>query len=156
MIFYKLYLVSPYNTEKEISNRPLLRGYKKLGLDCLIEDNQPCIFVYVDESMFVRELFTGEVLRKSSFCNNPFSETEDLIKFNELINFKVVSLTREEVCNVIPLKDNSEYIKVIQKAIFGLDNDFELTNTEEENLDRLIQIEAYQKRLTTIHPFNND
>lgn len=154
MLFYKIYLMNPYDTENEISNRPLLRGYKKLGINCLVDDDKPCIIVYVDEGMFVREFFTREFLRKSSFCNNPYSESEDILKFNDLIRFKAVAITKEELYAILPLGQNKDFIKVIQKAIFDLDNDFELTNIEESNQDKGIQFEAFDKKLTTIHPYS--
>ena len=55
MLFYKIYLVNPYDTENQIGNRPLLRGYIKSGVNCLIENGIPFILAYVDDGLFIRE-----------------------------------------------------------------------------------------------------
>ena len=155
MLFYKIYLMNPYDTEEEIGNRPLARCFQKTGVSYFIEDCNPFIIAYVDEGLFIRELFTTEFLRKSNICNKPYSESEDVLKFNDLVRFKAVPITKEELYNLLPLGANKLFVKAIEKAIFNRDNDFELSTMEELSEDRYVQLSAYQDGLTTIDPYSD-
>lgn len=156
MLFYKIYLMNAYDTEDEIGNRPLIRCFQKSGVSCFIEDCNPFLLVYVDEGLFIRELFTREFLRKSNICNKPYAESEDVLKFNDLVRFKAVPITKEELYNLLPLGANKDYIKAIEKAIFNKDNNFELSTMEELSEDRYIQFNAFQEGLTTIDPYGEE
>ena len=153
MLFYKIYFMNPYDTEGEIGNRPLARCFQKTGVSYYIEDCNPFLVVYIDEGLFIRELFTTDFLRKSNICNKPYAEAEDVLKFNDLVRFKAVPITKEELYNLLPLGANKEFVKAIEKAVFNIDNDFELSSMEELSEDRYVQLSAYQDGLTTINPY---
>ena len=154
MLFYKIYLMNPYDTENEIGNRPLIRCFQKANVDYYIEDCNPFLVVYVDEGLFVRELFTAEFLRRSNICNQPYSESEDILRFNDLVRFKAVPITKQELYSLLPLGNNQVFVKAIEKAIFNLDNGFELSTMEELSSDRYAQLSAFQDGLTTIDPYS--
>lgn len=154
MLFYKIFLDFPYDTENQIGNRPLLRGYLKSGAEVLIEDGKPYILTYVDDGLFIREFFTTEFLRKGNFCNPLYQMPEDFIKFNELSRFRIVPVDKEELFNLLSLRKNKELLLVIQKALFNIENDFEISTMEELAADRAIQFDAYQQGLTTIDPYS--
>ncbi len=155
MLFYKIYLENYYDTEDEISNRPLIRAYQKTGVTNLIEDYIPFVIAYVDEGLFIREFFTGEFLRKSNFCNKPYSDSEDVLKFNDIARFKAKAISKEDLYKLLPLKRNNAFIQAIGKAILKIDNDFELSTPSEIEEDQACQLEAYNNGLTTIHPYSD-
>ncbi len=155
MLFYKIYLVNPYDTENQIGNRPLLRGYIKSGVNSLIENGVPFILAYVDDGLFIREFFTTEFIKKVNFCNMPFAGPEEILKFNDLARFEVKSISKDELFNLLPLKKNADFIKVLQKTLFNVDNDFELSTPEDLSGDRFVQLSAYQDGLTTIDPYSD-
>lgn len=155
MLFYVIYLENAYDTEDEISNRPLVRCYQKTGVSNLLEGYIPYVVAYVDERLFLREFFTTEVLRKSNFCNKPYSDSEDILKFNDLVGFKAVPISKEEVYRLLPLKRNEDFLKAIEKAVLKKDNDFPLSTPGELEEDEACQLEAYTNGLTTIHPYSD-
>ena len=154
MLFYKIFLDCPYDTENQIGNRPLLRGYLKSGAEVLIEDGAPYILTYVDDGLFIREFFTTEFLRKANFCNPPYSTPEDFIKFNDLSRFRIVPVDKDELFDLLSLRKNKELLSVIQKALFNIENNLEISTIEELAADRAVQFDAYQQGLTTIDPYS--
>ena len=128
MLFYKIYLLQPYDTEDEIGNRPLIRCFQKTGVGTLVEDCYPFIVAYVDESLFIRELFTGQLLKRSNICNKPFFGKEDNLRFNDLSRFKSESISsKEELYSLLSLKRNKDFVNAITTAIFNIPNEFELS-----------------------------
>lgn len=154
MLFYKIFLDCPYDTENQIGNRPLYRGYIKSGANELVEDGVPYILTYVDDGLFIREFFTTEFLRKANFCNLPYETPEDFIKFNDLSRFRIVPVDKDELFDLLSLRKNKALLCAIQKALFNLENDFELSSMEDLAADRAIQFDAYQQGLTTIDPYS--
>ena len=155
MLFYKIYLANPYDTDNEIGNRPLARCFQKTDVSYYISDCKPFIVAYIDEGLFIRELFTKEFLRKSNICNMPYSESEDVLRFNDLIRFNAVPISKEEYNNLLPLGSNENFLLALKKAIFNDNNDFELTTMEELAEDRAVQLDAFDNGLTTIHPYSD-
>ena len=149
MIFYKIYLSNNYDTEQEISNRPLERGYIKAGAGNLI-NGIPFLVVFVDNDMLVHEYFTNNYLRISNLTGN--SEDDGILTFNELIQFNFDLVSEDELNTYSKLRANKDLKKVIRKVIFNEDNEFEVTTPEECDQDRLIQENAFNNNLTSINP----
>lgn len=155
MLFYKIYLENNYDTEDEISNRALIRCFQKSGVGNPIEDYVPYVVIMVDERLFIREFFTEELLRKSNFCNMPYSESEDILKFNDLARFnRVEPISKEEAYRLLPLRMNNIFMQALSKAILKVDNDFELTTPAEMAEDEACQLDAFNNGLTDIHPYS--
>ena len=155
MLFYKIYLENNYDTEDEISNRDLIRCFQKSGVANPIEDYVPYVVIMVDEKLFIREFFTGELLRKSNFCNMPYSESEDILKFNDLARFsRVENISKQEVYRLLPLRKNDIFMQALSKAILKVDNGFELTTPAEMAEDEACQLDAFNNGLTDIHPYS--
>ena len=115
-----IYLVNPFDTEDEIGNRPLARCFQKSNVSYYISDCKPFIVAYLDGNLFLREMYTNEFLRKSNICNKQFAESEDILRFNDLIRFNAVSIKdQDEVEKLRRLKTNIDFILGIKKAIFN-------------------------------------
>ena len=153
MIFYKIYLVNNFETEKEISNRPLARGYEKVGANELLE-NYPSIIVFIDNDMLVHEFFTGSYLRKYNITGD--SNDSAILAFNDLSQFYFELIPEQDIQKYNNLRKNLELRKVITKVIFNQNNDFELSTMEELAQDRAIQFEAFTNGLTTINPYSEE
>ena len=156
MLFYKIYVINPFDTEAQIGNRPLLRGYLKSGANCLVENGIPVILAYVDEGLIIREFFTGEYLRKKNLCNYPYDDPEEMLRFNDLSRFEVESITKDELFDLLPLKKNADFIKTVEKAIFNVQNGFVLSTPEDLESDFTYQLSAFQDGLTTIDPYGEN
>ena len=152
MIYYKIYLCNNYETENEISNRPLERGYIKVGAINLINE-KPFLLVFVDRDMLVHEFYTGAYLR---MCNITGSDEDDsILTFNDLIQFNFESVNDSELQKFVALRNNKNLKKVIRKVIFNEDNDIEVSTMEELAQDRAIQSTAYDNNLTSINPYTD-
>ena len=142
MIYYKIYLCNNYETENEISNRPLERGYIKVGAINLINE-KPFLLVFVDRDMLVHEFYTGAYLR---MCNITGSDEDDsILTFNDLIQFNFESVNDSE------LQKSNKNRRGIRKE----DNDIEVSTMEELAQDRAIQSTAYDNNLTSINPYTD-
>ncbi len=158
MIYYKIYLMNNYETEQEISNRPLKRGYLKAGVNELLNDkslvNEPFIIVFVDRDMLIHEYFTGSYLRMLNITGK--SEDNDILIFNDLIKFNFERIPEDSINKYASLRANKKLRDVIRKIIFNENNDFEVTTMEELAEDRAIQFDAYTNGLTTINPYTEE
>jgi hypothetical protein len=153
MIFYKIYLINNFETDNEISNRPLARGYEKVGAKELIND-YPAIIVFIDNDMLVHEFYTGSFLRKYNITGD--REDSSILTFNDLSQFNFDLIPEEDIQKYNSLRRNLELRKVIAKVIFNQNNDFEVSTMEELAQDRAIQFDAYNNGLTTINPYSEE
>jgi len=151
MIYYKIYLNNNYETQNEISNRPLERGYIKTGAINLIND-KPFLLVFIDQDMLVHEAFTGNYLRMCYITGD--ENNENILTFNDLVNFNFELVTPDEMSKFIALRNNKNLKRAIRKIIFNEENEFEVSTMEELAEDRAIQAAAYEKNLTTINPYS--
>lgn len=154
MIFYKIYLINNFETENEISNRPLARGYEKVGAQQELINEHPAIIVFIDSNMLVHEFYTGDFLRKYNITGDV--KDSSILTFNDLSQFNFDLIPEEEIGKYSSLRKNLELRKVIAKVIFNQDNDFEVSTMEDLAEDRAIQFDAYNKGLTTINPYSED
>ena len=152
MIFYKIYLVNNYETEQEISNNPLKRGYLKAGADELIEQ-EPFILVFVDNDMLVHEFFTGQYLKGNNITGN--ENDNNVLSFNDMSYFNFLPVNYGELPKYEKLRNNKNLRLVIQKVIFNENNDFEVSNMEELANDRALQFNAYENGLTSFNPYTD-
>ena len=150
MIYYKIYLCNNFETEKEISNRPLERGYIKTGATNLINE-VPFLVVFVDQDMLVHEYYTGGYLRMCHITGS--DEDDNILTFNDLIQFRFELVKPDELEKFVELRNNKALKKAIRKVIFNDENDFEVSTMEELAEDRAIQFDAYDKQLTSINPY---
>ncbi|MBP5684424.1 MAG: hypothetical protein J6X02_04125 [Bacilli bacterium] len=164
MIYYKIYLINNFETDKEISNRPLARGYNKAHAPQLItkypvvEGNTelnveyPAIIVFIDNDMLLHEFYTGNFLRMYNITGK--ENDSSILTFNDLSHFSFDLIPEEELPKYKELRKNLDLRKVIAKVIFNQDNDFEVSTMEELAEDRAIQHDAYNNNLTTVNPYS--
>lgn len=135
MKYAKIIVKNNYEKRGDLVLRSYVRALEKVNAIRFLENDNAIIYGVVDEDNNFYELFTNEIINYD--------------------NYILVSV--EEIFEVGVMPDNIKSLmqKINQRILFGKDVklDFEVSTIEELAKDRAVELDAYDKFLSRINPY---
>ena len=136
MNFGKILVKNDYEEKGDLVFRPLVRAYKKYGLDKLIQSNGVIVFGIIYKDVFY-ELFTKQAIPIDDVFYEEIS--------NEEVHFIVDLLTLDEL--KLAMEINNAIIFKMGRRDLIINSMSELAN------DRYVEYDAFEKSLSSINPY---
>lgn len=135
MYLGKIVVKNNYEQKGDLVFRPLVRAYKKNGLECFVEEDKAILLGIVRDGIFY-ELFTWEPILYSNY---------ELIDFDEF----------DSILNCLPIEKAGILKKTIVSFVFNKTEEyfFDSNSIEELAMDRAVEFDAYNRDLTDINPY---
>lgn len=139
---YEMILVkNEYQEEGDLVFRPLVRAYKEIGADSLIENGNAVILGVVDDNGVFYELFTGKEI--------DYSAHKEYAAIHRCLN----SLSREKI-ELLVEKINSLVFN--ERGTKDRSSDEIRQMMEEDAKDRAIEQKAYEDGLSMVNPYDKE
>ena len=135
MRYAKILVKDNYEQRGDLVLRSYIRALKKIYDVFLLNGDSAFIYGIVDDNNQFHEIFTNKVINYDDYF---YADFFDL--------FGVINM---------PNNTRELYTKIMDKVLFGKENnfDFEISTIEELAKDRAIEFEAYNKFMSRINPY---
>ena len=134
MEYAKIIVKNNYEKRGDLVLRSYIRAMRKIHEGRLLDGDNAVIYGVVNNGEF-HELFTNRVINHSDYI---------YVNIDEIFDVAMIDKDRKLLLN-----------KIMRKVLFNekVNLDFEVSTMEELFSDRTVEIDAYEKRLSRIHPY---
>ena len=140
MIFAKIVVKGDYQEKGDLVFRPLVRAYKEIGANSLIEGESAILLGVVDKNGVFHECFTREIINYSKY--EELNNSDDQ-KYLGNLSQEQVSLLSSRIKELLFNERKIDYSDV-KKAM------------EEDANDRSIEKKAYDDGLSMVNPYDKE
>ena len=141
MMFAKIIVKNDYQEEGDLVFRPLVRAYKEIGAEKLIERGNAIILGVVDKEGIFHECFTGKEINNNKYVELGFGDVHQYLMGMSQEQLKLVN-------------------EKINELVFGqksVNSNYDVQETMMEDAkDRVIEQKAYDNGLSVINPYDKE